>query len=106
MSESRLIYECMQLLGRYGAVFRCNAGQFYTKNGQPVSGLPRGFSDILFIRNDGLACFLELKAGRNKATPEQEAFLSKMQRLGARAGVARSAVEAAQICGLDIGGCD
>lgn len=63
MIESRLIYDCMQTLGRFGAVYRCNAGQFYTRSGQRVSGLPRGFADLLFVGNDGI---------RNMPTRERE----------------------------------
>jgi len=90
----------MQQLGKYGAVFRTNAGQFYTKDGQPVSGLPKGFSDILFIRHGGKPAFIELKYGKNKPTPEQEKFLQRMRDLGALAGVARSVDEAMRICEL------
>jgi hypothetical protein len=51
----------MRELGTHGAVFRTNAGQFYIKSGQPVSGLPKGFSDILFVGNDGVSCFVEVR---------------------------------------------
>ena len=101
MNESKLLYLCMQHLGKYGAVFRCNAGCFYTKSGQRISGLPKGFSDILFIRPDGKACFVECKTGKNKASPEQAQFISKMQGLGAMAGVAYTPEQAAQICGIE-----
>ena len=99
-NESRLIYETMQTLGRHGQIFRCNAGRFYTKSGQPVSGLPKGFSDLLYIGSDGVACFIECKTGKNKPTPEQTTFIEKMKRLGCAAGVAYSVEEAAQICGI------
>ena len=102
ISESRLVYECMQLLGKHGAVFRTNAGRYYTRSGQTVTGLPRGFSDILFIRQDGRACFVELKKKGNKASPEQEKFISKMQSMGALAGVAYTPEQAAQICGIEL----
>jgi len=100
MNESRLVFEIMQLLGLHGAVFRCNAGQFFTRSGQRVSGLPKGFSDILFIGDDGRACFVEVKTPGGKTTPEQDKFIERMQKLGARAGIAHSALEAAQICGI------
>ena len=99
-SESQLVYEVMQVLGRYGAVFRTNSGQFYAKNGQPVSGLPKGFSDVLFIRPDGRACFIELKTGGNETSPEQEKFIERMQKLSAVAGKVRSAAEALRLCGV------
>ena len=100
MSESQLVYNVIVELGKYGAVFRTNAGQYYTKTGQRVSGLPKGFSDILFIRNDGIACFIECKTGNNKASLKQQRFIERMQALGARAGIAHSVAEAAELCGL------
>ena len=100
MSESRLIFETMQELGRFGAIFRTNAGRFYTKSGQPVSGLPKGFSDLLFVGKDGVCCFIELKVDGNKASPEQAAFIERMQSLNARAGIAYSVADALQICGI------
>jgi len=99
-SESQLVYEVMQTLGRYDAVFRTKAGQFFTKDGQPVSGLPKGFSDILFIRQDGRACFVKLKIGDNEPSPEQAQFIERMQKLGAIAGTARSVDEARKLCGI------
>ena len=102
MNESKLIYECMRLLGQHGAIFRTNAGRFYTKNGKPISGLPKGFSDLLFIRPDGTACFIECKADHGKPTHEQAQFIAKMQSMGAYAGVARTTHEAAAICGIEI----
>ena len=101
MNESRLIYECMQALGKFGAVFRTNAGQFYTRSGQRVSGLPKGFSDLLFVGNDGVSCFVECKVKPNKASPEQAAFLEKMAALGARTGIAHNVNDALRICGLN-----
>jgi len=100
MSESRLVFEIMQELGKHGAVFRTNAGRLYTRSGQAVSGLPKGFTDILFVRPDGQACFIECKIKNNKASPEQAAFIDRMKSLGARAGIARSVSDASQICGI------
>ena len=66
MTERQLVYECMQYLGEHGAVFRTNAGRFYTKGEQSVSGLPKGFTVLLFIRWDGRACFIECRRARTK----------------------------------------
>jgi hypothetical protein len=102
-NESRLVYEIMQEVGKYGAIYRTNAGPHYTKDGQRVSGLPKGFSDIMFIRPyGGQACFIEAKVKPNKATPEQSAFIEKMISMGCRAGVAYSVEEAMEICGLEM----
>ena len=92
----------MQTIGKHGAVFRTNAGTVRLPNGKMFHGLPKGFSDIMFIRKDGQACFIETKVAPNKPTPEQLAFIEKMQKLGCRAGVAYSLVEAVDICGLKI----
>jgi hypothetical protein len=101
MNESRLVHETMQELGKHGAIFRTNAGQFYTKSGHRVGGLPKGFTDVLFIRTDGQACFVERKTQGYKVTPEQTQFIERMKSLGARAGVAYSVVEALMICGIE-----
>ena len=100
MRESHLVYSVMQELGKHGAVFRTNAGRFYTRSGKAISGLPKGFADILFIRPDGQACFIECKVKGNKPTPEQEAFVERMQSLGARAGIAHSVDDAVLICDI------
>jgi len=99
-NESQLVCDVMSELGKHGAIFRTNAGQYYTKTGQRVSGLPKGFSDVLFIRNDGVACFIECKTEGNTASEEQERFIEKMQALGARAGIAYNTEDAMRICGL------
>ena len=99
-NESQLVCDVMSELGKHGAIFRTNAGQYYTKTGQRVSGLPKGFSDVLFVGNDGIACFVECKIQGNTASPEQEQFIKKMQALGARAGVVYTVEQAAELCGL------
>ena len=99
-TESRLLYEILKTLGLHGAVFRTNAGQFFDKSGRRVSGLPKGFSDIMLILPGGQACFIECKTKPNKPTDEQVEFIEKMRRLGCRAGVAFSIDDALRICGL------
>jgi hypothetical protein len=44
-----------------------------------------------------LAVHIECKAGRARATEEQEAFIAMVRRLGGRAGVARSVEDARRI---------
>ncbi|MDL2232250.1 VRR-NUC domain-containing protein [Ruminococcaceae bacterium OttesenSCG-928-L11] len=99
-NESRLIYEIMQELGKHGAVFRTNAGSIRLPNGKVFRGLPKGFSDILFIGRDGKACFVEAKVKPNKPEPEQIKFIEKMQSMGCLAGVAYSVDEAIHICSV------
>jgi hypothetical protein len=100
MNESQLVYMVMQELGKHGAVFRTNAGRFYTRSGHAVSGLPKGFTDVLFIRPDGQACFVECKTQGNKASSEQTVFIDRMLSLGARVGIAHSVKDAVAICGI------
>lgn len=77
------------------AVFRGNVGLFYTRDGRPVrSGLPVGFSDLFGFTRECRPYFLEIKTATGRATPEQLAFISAMQKRGAVAGVARSVQDA------------
>ena len=99
-TESRLVYEIMQEIGKHGAVFRTNSGYVRLPNGKFFKGLPEGFADIMLIRRDGVVCFIECKVKPNKATDKQEAFIEKMRRMNCRAGVAYSVEEALEICGL------
>jgi hypothetical protein len=101
MSESRLVFEIMKEIGKVAAVYRTNAGQFYTKDGKRVSGLPRGFTDILAVLPNGKVAFLEVKTDTGKLSEEQAKFISKMQGLGVLAGVVRSTDEALKLCGLN-----
>jgi hypothetical protein len=98
--ESRLVYDIMRELGKHGAVYRCNSGSVKLPNGKRFNGMPKGFSDILFIREDGTARFVECKTDKGKPSSEQERFIARMQSLRAKAGVARSVEEAMNICGL------
>jgi hypothetical protein len=72
------------------------------------TGLPTGFTDTfgvtaVTITPDmvgqviGVAHFIEYKSTTGRASPKQAAFITAMQRLGARAGVARSAQDAVDI---------
>ena len=62
--------------------------------------MPKGFADVMFIRPDGIACFVECKTDKGKPSDEQERFIARMKKLNAKAGVARSVDDAMQICGL------
>ena len=100
-NESQLIFEVMQAVGKFGAVYRCNSGSVRLPNGKTFRGMPKGFSDIMAILPGGVTCFIETKIAPNKPTPEQTAFIEKMQRLGCLAGVAHSVGDALQICGIE-----
>ena len=104
MSESKLLYEIMREVGKYAAVYRCNAGRFYTKSGQVISGFPKGFADIMVVLPGGRVAFIECKSEKGKPSPEQTQFIDKMRELGALAGIARSVPEALTICQIQTGG--
>jgi hypothetical protein len=91
----------MHELGKHGAVYRCNSGSVKLPNGKRFNGMPKGFADVMFIRADGIACFVECKTDAGRLSDEQERFIARMIGLHARAGVARSVMEAMSICGLD-----
>ena len=98
MNESRLLYEVMFELGKYGAVYRTNSGSVRLPNGKTFRGMPKGFTDCMLILPGGQVCFVEIKIAPNKLSAEQAAFIEKMRRLGCRAGVAYSVVDALKIC--------
>jgi hypothetical protein len=101
MKESQLVYALMQELGKHGAVYRCNSGTVKLPNGKYFRGMPKGFADVMLIRADGVACFIECKTDKGRLTDEQAQFIARMQGLNARAGVARSVDEALNICELN-----
>jgi len=103
MSESNLVYDVMRELGKHGAVYRCNSGSVKLPNGKRFNGMPKGFADVMLIRTDGIACFVECKTEKGKLSNEQERFIRHMQSLNARAGVARSVDESIKICELSAG---
>lgn len=72
------------------------------------TGLPTGFTDTFGVTSVtitpdmvgqvvGVAHFIEYKSDKGRATPLQQRFMDAMRRLGARAGVARSAQDALDI---------
>lgn len=90
------------MLSREGfATFRTNVGKVKTADGRWFdTGLPRGFSDILAIK-DGKAFFVETKVEPNKPTLDQIKFLKIMRdRYGCSGGVAYTLEEARIICQL------
>ena len=98
ISEGQLINEIMRALGKVGCVYRTNAGSFKLPNGKYFRGMPEGFADILFIRRDGVACFIETKVKPNKPSEKQLEFIEKMKRHNCKAGVAYSLDDALAIC--------
>lgn len=106
--EHILMNEIMIALSPYGSVFRMNAGDFwqgkrvYSKEFSQnvlvdlrrIQGLPRGFSDLLFVGKDGTVAFLEVKTDAGKPTEEQLKFIEHMKKSGYKAAVVRSTDDA------------
>lgn len=99
-NESQLVFEIMRELGKHGPVFRTNAGHIRLPNGKVFRGLPKGFSDVMFIGPEGRACFVEAKVEPNKPTAEQLKFIERMRSTGCYAGIAYSVAEAKKICNI------
>jgi VRR-NUC domain len=82
------------------AVLPLSARAFAVPNGLHTSklqaaravkeGLTAGIPDVCIVRNDGLCAFIELKAGKNKVTPEQFEFLDWCVSHNVPAAVCRS----------------
>ncbi len=108
--ESDVQNQIRLALSKKGIVFRTNAGDFwqgeriYSKefhqevliNIRRVTGLPEGFSDLLFI-GDGEVAFIEVKKKGAAVRKRQKQFIETMRNLHHRAGIARSVEEALQI---------
>lgn len=97
--EGRLMVEIEVWCGQRDYLcFRCNAGTFLSYDATRfVSGLPKGFSDLLILRSDGRACFVETKIHPRKPTKEQLNFIQAVKNHGFRAGVAYNLQEAIDI---------
>jgi len=95
-----------------GVLFRANVGEAWTGDVKDIcyntaanvltiknprrlrTGLPKGFSDLFGVGQDGKSVFVEVKSVKGKPTPEQINFLQRMQSQGAHAGTARSIADA------------
>jgi hypothetical protein len=100
-------------LSDYGCVFRTNAGDYWQGdlqydpvrkqnilvNLRRVCGLPDGFTDLLFVGNDGKVAFIECKSKKGKTREAQERFISLMTSMGHTAGIARSVSDALELIG-------
>jgi len=111
MTEHTLQNQIRVALSDYGICFRTNAGRFWQGKRvwsneynqyvltdlKPVAGLPKGFSDTLFIGDNGKIAFIEIKTPKGRVRPEQEHFLDTMRGKGYKAGIARSVEDAIRI---------
>lgn len=69
-------------------------GQYILTELRPYKGMPKGFSDLLYIGPAADTVFLEIKNERGKTSEEQDRFLALMKKYGHSAAVVRSADEA------------
>lgn len=120
--ESSLYGEIMRALSRDATrLFRQQSGLFWTgrviehtaqrvvllnpravKVGTPGMSDLGGITSVIITpdmvgRTVGIDVQIEVKSNRGRVTPEQAAYLSTLQSLGARAGIARSVDDAARI---------
>lgn len=78
--------------------FRANVGKVRTPDGRYFdTGLPKGFSDLLAIRPDGVACFIEVKRPRGRVRQEQCKFLLEIMKHNCPAGIAFNVQDAFDI---------
>jgi hypothetical protein len=104
MTEHDLQAEIMKELSKHGDVFRINVVGAYTKDGRYIPpSVPKGFSDLLYIKDGGRAGFVEVKVKPNRLTPEQRRFIAHMRERGAMAGAAYSIEDALGICEIQGG---
>jgi hypothetical protein len=110
--ESTIQSQIRVALSEHGLVFRTNAGEFWQGdirysqefrqnvliNLRKVSGLPPGFSDLLWI-GDSKVAFIECKTATGDLRTRQQNFLDIVTRLHHRAGIARSVEDALKIIG-------
>lgn len=114
MTEHDIQNLIMQKLSEYGRCFRLNVGKVKMADGRHFdTGLPRGFSDLMFIC-DGKIFFLEVKTEkeykalmsrikRNKTKlhdDEQINFLYRMRTLSCKGEFVCSVEQALEVCGL------
>ena len=62
-----------------------------------IALMPEGFSDLLCFGPNATAVFIEVKDDTGKTREAQDRFLAVMQRMGFKAGVARSVEDAIKI---------
>lgn len=99
-SEIDIQNSIRKALSKHGIVLRLNNGLFYTEDGRPVkSGLPKGTSDLLYIGNNGLVAFMEVKTATGRPSKEQINFINAMQARHLKAGIVRSVEDALNLIG-------
>ena len=99
MTEIEIQNEIRIALSQYGIVIRQNTGNFITKDGRHVKCGVTGLSDLLFVGENGLCAFIEVKKPGGRIRPEQKNFIKAVQSRGHAAGIAYSVEDALRIIG-------
>ena len=99
MNEETVLMNKIRIaLSEYGVCFRSNVGKVRMHDGRYFdTGLPKGFSDLFGVRNDGRVFFVEVKTPTGHVRKEQKKFIDRMKELNALAGIARSVEDAIDI---------
>lgn len=63
-----------------------------------ATGLRAGVADLVIMRRDGMACFLEIKTPKGRLSPAQDNFRILCQTRGWPWGIARSVDQALDLC--------
>lgn len=97
--EAAIVNECLLALSAAGMLaWRNNTGMLPDRNGRPVRyGLHVGSSDIIAVAPGGIFVAIECKTDTGRTTEAQDRFIAAVNKIGGRAGVARSADEAVKI---------
>ena len=106
-AETNLQSTIMMALSEDGHTpLRNNTGAYFDKTGRMVrygvGGV--GGPDLWVVCKDGMACAIEVKTPKGRASKEQLAFIAWLRSKGGRAGIARSAEDAVRIANGEI--CD
>lgn len=76
---------------RGARLWRNNVGVLLDARGNHVRyGLATGSSDLIGLTSAGVFLSVEVKSPRGRTTPEQDAWLDMVRRMGGVAGVCRS----------------
>ena len=79
-------------------VYRSNAGQAWSANGQVIKLFPKGHPDITgFRHSDGRIFFIEVKNAKGKLRPDQIKYAEFLNNYPVIYGVARSVEDALKI---------
>ena len=118
-SEHSIQNEIRLALSNHGICLRLNSGKAYggkriwdNHRGEyiltdlrTIALCVKGTPDLLFIGENGVVAFIEVKDNKGRVRSEQSDFITLVKSYGYRAGVARSVEDALNIIGINtIGG--